>query len=217
MTATSICCRIELINSGSKLLISVTEKLMKHPYNRILTLLTLVAFSTAVPSIFGQTAQQPGAPADVQQRPLGGDPVQQLNLTPEQREQIRSIRENNKADRAAVNEQLRNANRLLDEALNADPPDEAILEQRLRTVAEAQAAATRMRVLTEIRIRRVLTQEQRNILRSLQQQARESRRERMLADPEARQKRLEERSRALQNQRNGLGPLLRRNQRRQRL
>jgi hypothetical protein len=50
----------------------------------------------------------------------------------------------------------------------------------------------------------------------LQQQARDTRRERM-ANPEERQKRLEERSRALQNQRNGLGPLLRRNQRRPRL
>jgi Spy/CpxP family protein refolding chaperone len=190
---------------------------MKQHYNRILTLLTVVAFSAAVPSILGQTTQQPTATAEVQQRALGGDPVQQLNLTPEQRQQIRAIRENNRADRAAINDQLREANRLLEEALNSETPDEGLVEQRLRSVAAAQAAATRMRVLTEIRIRRVLTPEQRNLLRSLQQQARESRRERILANPEARQKRLEERTRSLQNQRNGLAPLLRRNQRRPRL
>ena len=190
---------------------------MKPHYNRILTLLTVIAFASAAPSILGQTAQQPNATAEVQQRALGSDPIQQLNLTPEQRQQIRSIRENNKTDRAAINEQLREANRLLEEALNSANPDEALVEQRLRSVAAAQGAATRMRVLTEIRIRRVLTPEQRNILRSLQQEARESRRERMQATPEARQKRLEERSRALQNQRNGLGPFLRRNQRRPRL
>jgi len=189
---------------------------MKQHYNRILMLLTVLAFSAAVPSILGQTAQQPTGTAEPQQRAFGGDPVQQLNLAPEQREQIRSIRENNKAERAAINEQLREANRALDEALNADNPDETLVEQRLRNVATAQAASMRMRVLTEIRVRRVLTAEQRNILRSLQQEARESRRERLLDE---RQKRREERTRALQNQRNGLGPLLprRENQRRPQL
>jgi len=190
---------------------------MKQYYNRVLMLLTVIVFSGVTPSILGQTTQPPTPTAEPQQRAFGGDPIQQLNLTPEQREQIRSIRENNKADRAAINEQLREANRALEEALSSDNPDETLVEQRLRSVAAAQAASTRMRVLTEIRIRRVLTLEQRNILRSLQQQARESRRERMLANPEVRQKRLEERSRALQNRRNGLGPLLRSNQRRPRL
>ena len=192
---------------------------MKQYYHRVLMLLTVIVFSGLTPSILGQTTPPSTATAEPQQRAFGADPIQQLNLTPEQRQQIRSIRENNKADRAAINEQLREANRALEEALNSDNPDEALVEQRLRSVAAAQAAATRMRILTEIRIRRVLTLEQRNILRSLQQQARESRRERMLANPEVRQKRLEERSRALQNRRNGLGPLLRQreNQRRPRL
>lgn len=189
---------------------------MKQYYNRVLLLLTVLAFSAASPSILGQTTQQPVPTVEPQQRAFGGDPVQQLNLTPEQREQIRSIRENNKADRAAINEQLRVANRALEEALNSDNPDQALVEQRLREVNAAQFASTRMRVLTEIRIRRVLTAEQRNILRSLQQQARESRRERMQANPTVRQKRREERSRTLQNRRNALGPLLRQreNQRR---
>jgi len=192
---------------------------MKQYYNRVLMLLTVIVFSGVTPSVLGQTTQPPTPTAEPRQRAFAGDPVQQLNLTPEQREQIRSIRENNRADRASINEQLRGANRALEEALSSDNPDEALVEQRLRSVAEAQAASTRMRVLTEIRIRRVLTLEQRNILRSLQKQARESRRERMLANPEERQKRLEERSRALQNRRNGLGPLLPRrgNQRRPRL
>jgi Spy/CpxP family protein refolding chaperone len=192
---------------------------MKQYCNRLLMLLTVIALSGLAPSIIGQNTQPPMPTAEPQRRAFGGDPIQQLNLTPDQREQIRSIRENNKADRAAINEQLREANRALEEALSSDNPDEALVEQRLRSVAAAQAAATRMRVLTEIRIRRVLTLEQRNILRSLQQQAQESRRERMLANPEERQKRLEQRARALQNRRNGLGPLLRRreNPRRPRL
>ena len=190
---------------------------MKHN-GRILTLLALIGLLAAGSSLYGQTAQQQPAP-ETQQGGLGGDPIRQLNLTPEQREQIRAIRENNKVERAAINERVRDTNLALEEALNSDNPDEAIVEQRVRDVAAAQAAAMRMRILTEVRIRRVLTVEQRNILRSLQQQAKEIRRERLLATPDERQKRREERSRALQNQRNGLGPLFprRENQRRPRL
>jgi Spy/CpxP family protein refolding chaperone len=195
---------------------------MKQLYNRVMMLLTVLAFSTA-PSALGQANQQASQPAgqtaEPQQRAIGGDPIQQLNLTPEQREQIRSIRENNKTERMTVNNQLREANRALNEALNSDSPDEALVEQRLRDLASAQAAAARMRVLTEIKIRRVLTKEQRATLRALQAQALENRREqRQLNNAEQRQQRVEQR-RALQNQRNGLGPIFRQreNQRRPRL
>ena len=185
---------------------------MKQLYNRVMMLLTVLAFST-VPSALGQAGQQTSQPAgqtaEPQQRAIGGDPIQQLNLTPEQREQIRLIRENNKTERMMVNNQLREANRALNEALNSENPDEAVVEQRLRDLAAAQAAAARMRVLTEIRVRRVLTKEQRNTLRVLQAQALENRREqRQLNNSEQRQQRIEQR-RALQNQRNGLGPLRR--------
>jgi Spy/CpxP family protein refolding chaperone len=190
---------------------------MKHN-GRILTLLALLGIAAAFPSVSGQTVQQPAVP-ETQQGVTGGDPIRQLNLSPQQREQIRSIREQNKTERAAITERLQQTNRALEEALNSENPDEAVVEQRLRDVAAAQASAMRMRILTEIRIRRVLTPEQRILLRSLQQQARDIRRERLLVNPEDRQQRREERSRSLQNQRNGIGPLLRQreNQRRPRL
>jgi Spy/CpxP family protein refolding chaperone len=184
---------------------------------RLLTLLALLGFLAASP-VRGQTApQQPAAP-EVQQGAAGGDPIRQLNLTPDQREQIRSIREHNKEERAAINQRVRESNQALEEALNSDNPDEAVIEQRVRDVAAAQASAMRMRTLTEVRIRRVLTAEQRNILRTLRQQAQLNRRERLQATPEERQQRREER-RGLQNQRNGIAPLFpqRQNQRRPRL
>lgn len=189
---------------------------MKHN-GQFLTLLVALVLFAAVPAIYGQaTQQQPGTP-EAQQG--GGDPIRQLNLTPEQREQIRAIREQNKTERAAINERVREANSALEAELNSDNPDEAVVEQRVRDVAVAQAAAMRMRILTEVRIRRVLTPEQRIILRSLQQQAKEVRREPLLNNPNERQRRQAERSRALQNQRNGLGPLFprRENPRRPRL
>lgn len=179
---------------------------MKHN-GKILTLLAALVFFAAVPAAFGQAGepggqQTPAAP-ETQPGGGGGDPIRQLNLTPEQREQIRSIREQNKEERASINQRLREANRALDEVLNSEEPVEGVVEQRLHDVAVAQAAAMRMRVLTEIRIRRVLTLEQRRILRNLQQQARQERR---LDNAEERQRRRQE-NRSLQNPRNGLGPL----------
>src|SRR6185312_14292527 len=108
------------------------------------------------------------------------DPILQLNLSAEQREKIRSIRQQTKAERAAYNERLRETNQALEAALDADNPDEGLVEQRIRDVAAAQSAQMRMRILTEVRIRRVLTLEQLEILRSLRQQARDSRRNRRL-------------------------------------
>ncbi len=181
---------------------------MKHN-PKILTSLAALAFSAAIAfsSVsYGQTPQpQPGSP----QPQHGGaleDPIRQLNLTPEQREQIRSIRQQTNLERAAINQRVGEANRALEAALDSDNPDEAAVEQRMRDLATAQADAMRMRISTEVKIRRVLTVEQRTILRSLRQQAREMRRER-LEVRDQRQRRREERQNILRNQRNGLGPL----------
>lgn len=174
--------------------------------NRVMTLLALLAvlsFPAAVVPVAAQNADQPATAPEPQQ---GGDLIRQLNLTPEQREQIRSIRQGNQAERQEINQRLRETNRALDEALDSDAPDEALIEQRLRDVAAAQTAAMRIRISTEIKVRRVLTAEQRTLLRSLQHQALELQRERRLNNPEVQRKREE---RTLQN-RNGLGPLLRR-------
>jgi periplasmic protein CpxP/Spy len=178
---------------------------MKHNLQLLSSLAVLVLF-IAAPSVCAQTVEQQPVPQVSQQGGFPADPVRQLNLTPEQREQIRSIREQSKAERAAINERVAQTNRALEEALDSEQPDEAAVEQRMRDVAAAQAAAMRMRILTEVKIRRVLTPEQRNILRTLRQQAQQMRRERRLNGVEDREKRREERSLRLQNQRNGLGP-----------
>jgi Spy/CpxP family protein refolding chaperone len=179
---------------------------MKHN-RQILTSLAAVAFFIAVPSISGQAVQdqQPGSPMP-QQSQRAGDPIRQLNLSPEQLEQIRTIRQQNQKERAAISERVRETNRALQAVLDAESPDEALLEQRMHEASAAQGAAMRMRILTEVRIRKVLTAEQRSTLRTLRQQASELRRERPIRNPEERSRRREEQP-GLQNQRNGIGPL----------
>lgn len=128
-----------------------------------LSLLLLLAAPLAVAPV---SAQQPDQPNEATQGPPVDDPIRELNLTPEQREQIRAIRQQNQEERVSINGQLRNANRALQEALDADNPDEPVIEQLLRQVAQFQGAQMRLRVLTEVRIRRVLTPEQRTLLRN---------------------------------------------------
>ena len=105
--------------------------------------------------------------------PTGADQIEQLRLSPEQRQRIRLIFEENKTDRQQINRRVREANVALDQALDAQPTDETLIEQRLNELAAAQAAQMRMRVRTELRIRRELRPEQLVTLRQLHLQARD--------------------------------------------
>ena len=142
-------------------------------------LLSGIALLSSATLAAGQ--QNPGDSPQNQSSQMGpqGDPIRQLNLTAEQVEKIRAIREQNKDERFALNQRLRRAQLALDDAIQADNSSEALIEQRAHELADAQAAATRMRAITEIRIRRVLTPERLTKLRALRQQAQNLREERL--------------------------------------
>ena len=95
------------------------------------------------------------------------DPIRQLNLSPEQRQRIRAITEENREQRQKINRQLRDAQFALEETLDTDNPSEQVVEQRIRAVAEAHAAQIRMRVSQELKIRSVLTPDQVAIWRQM--------------------------------------------------
>ena len=130
---------------------------------------TLRTISAAALLVFGlaisAVAQEPPAPP--------ADPIQQLNLTPEQRQQIRRLTAETRDERQTTNRRLREANAALDQALDADPLDENLVEQRINEVAAAQAAQTRMRAHMEMRVRRLLSSEQLATLRRLRLQIRD--------------------------------------------
>lgn len=129
--------------------------------------------------------------AEQQQRGPGGhgDRFQglkeRLNLSFDQIQQIKAIREQNREQWRVARQRLRQAQRALDEAIYSDNADEALIETHTREAAEAQTALLRMRALTELKIRRVLTQEQLNTLRTLRQQ-RIAEREQRMRDGEGR-------------------------------
>ena len=132
------------------------------------TLLAVVVFMTVAPPVFAtqDAMQNPG-------QDMPADPIEHLHLTPEHRQRIRLIVEQNKNERQSTNRRVREANIALDQALDAQPIDEAVIQQRINELATAQAAQLRMRIETEIKIRRELRPEQLTLLRTLRLQIRD--------------------------------------------
>lgn len=130
---------------------------------RILMLLFAALMLTTTGSVRAQ--DPPAAPT--------ADPIEQLRLTPEQRQRVRLILEETKEERQQTNRRMREANVALDQALDANPTDESVIDQRLNELAAAQAAQMRLRIRTELKIRRELSAEQLLTLRRLRLQARD--------------------------------------------
>jgi len=126
------------------------------------TLLTLCMLLSAAVFV---VAQNPPPPTE--------DPIQQLNLSPEQRQRIRILTEQTRDEQQQANRRLREANVALDQALDAEPIDDNLVEQRLNELAAAQAAHMRIRIHREVRIRRLLSAEQLATLKRLRLQLRD--------------------------------------------
>lgn len=134
-------------------------------------------------AIAGQTTQPPSSTAPAQTQTPDLQPNQMadlrpLDLKPDQIQKIRAINLELKDERQAANLKLRQAQRALTEAVESPTPDESLISQRSREVAEAQANTIRLRSLTEARILQVLTPEQRVRLREMRQRNLALRRER---------------------------------------
>ena len=130
-------------------------------------ILPAVVFFLAVTCPVFAMQQDPEAPVAVH------DPIAHLHLTPDQRQRIRKIAEDTKAERQMTNRKVREAHVALDQALDAEPLDESVIEQRINDLAAAQATQLRMRIHMEMRIRRELRPEQLAILRQLRLQVRD--------------------------------------------
>ncbi len=139
---------------------------------KLIALLVLVAALTAG-AVNAQTNQEPATSLPAQPQPPPADnaasDLRQLGLMPEQIEKIRAINFELREQRQTAGMKLRQAQRALAEAIESPTPNEALIEQRSREVAEAQASTIRLRSLTEARILQVLTPEQRIKLREIRQ------------------------------------------------
>ena len=134
---------------------------------RILIALALLTFALTVQTrAQTQDQQNPNAQTQTNQADQMLGP---LNLSPDQIQKIRGINAELRDERQAANLRLRTAQRALAEAIQSPAPDEALIAQRSKEVADAQANTIRLRSLTEARVLQVLTPEQRVKLRELRQ------------------------------------------------
>lgn len=93
-----------------------------------------------------------------------------LDLTPEQ---IKQIHELQKANRTALHDailQLRQSQKLLNEAIYAPVADQNAVTQRLEEVVAAQGNLTRLQTANELSIRQLLTPDQTRKFAELRQQ-----------------------------------------------
>jgi Spy/CpxP family protein refolding chaperone len=152
----------------------------------VLNALALLALllSAGVASVRAQDTADAPASSPEARRGGGGGLLRALNLTPEQRAQIKAIRRETEPQGRLLGMRLMQARRALDEAIYADNPDDRVIEERVREVGAAQSAVLRMRALTELKIRRVLSTEQLNTFRQLQRRQRmRQQRQRMNQNP----------------------------------
>jgi Spy/CpxP family protein refolding chaperone len=129
----------------------------------------LFMFAVSVAQAFAQTSSEAAMP-DGPQANQDSNLAMALGLTPDQVARIRSIRQQNRDAWQAVRQRVNQAQRALDQAIYSDDTSDAVIEQRWREVAEAQAAEVKMRAMTELSIRRVLTNQQLNTFRMIRQQ-----------------------------------------------
>jgi len=147
-------------------------KLAPNKLSRFIVLVALL-FTLSI-SIAAQNTQQQQNAGDAglpTQTTQADQMLGPLNLTQDQIQRIRSINAELREERQAAGMRLRLAQRALTEAIQSSTPDEMLISQRSKEVADAQANTIRLRSLTEARILQVLTPEQRIKLRELRQQA----------------------------------------------
>lgn len=140
-------------------------KNMLSPKLVLLLLLSLVGCGIAA-------AQDNPPPDGVKPPPQNNKPnlFRELGLSPDQMQQIRRINQERKPQMEDVMRRLREANRALDEAIYADVVDESAVQTRLKEVQIAQAEAARLRFMSELSIRKILTPDQLARFRELRRQ-----------------------------------------------
>lgn len=127
----------------------------------------LIAFSNAAVKAQDEMSETPNHRRGGERRP---NLLKQLDLSPEQVQQLRRITAEKKPLMREAQIRLREANRNLDQAIYADNADETDIQSRVKEVQTAQAEVTRIRSLNELAVRRILTAAQLVKFRDFRQQ-----------------------------------------------
>src|SRR6266478_870196 len=154
----------------NKLLVNTPSRKMWNIFRPSLMILMVCALA------YGQeTSQtQPQLPPNSQP----GDLINHLNLSPDQLEKIKAIGAEQRIERQNATRRIKDAERLLDDAIYVDNADESVITERAKEVANARAEMVRLQAIREARIRRILTAEQLATFLELRRQFRQNLRQR---------------------------------------
>ncbi len=94
-----------------------------------------------------------------------------IELTDAQREQIKSIMQSHRADMQALGEQVRTADKALQDAIEQVPVNESLIRQRAADAATVQADAALLRARVHAQVFQVLTPDQQAKGKELRQKA----------------------------------------------
>ena len=135
--------------------------------------LVLIVFAAGAFGVtaFGQDSKQTETPPPEVQKPKDMRTVVlgQLGLSRDQIQMIRRLNVERKPLMEAAQTRLREANRLLDEAIYSDKANETDVQARLKEAQLAQAEVAKIRFMNEFGVRRILTPEQLVRFRDLRQ------------------------------------------------
>jgi Spy/CpxP family protein refolding chaperone len=132
-------------------------------------IIALLAFGFAAAEARAQDEMPPDERPRAGRRQQRPRLLQELNLSPEQIQQIRRINQSRRPQMLEAQRRLHEANRALDAAIYADSPNEADVQERMKEVQAAQAEIIKIRTASELAVRRVLTPEQLEKFRELRE------------------------------------------------
>lgn len=129
-------------------------------------LLACAFASTQAQTTTPQTQAQDTAATQTTQTP---NLQTELGLTPDQIQKWRDLNQDLGPQERAGNQKVRQAKRALADAMESPNPNEEVIKQRAKELADAQSAMTQLQALRQARVLQMLTPEQRVKLREIRQ------------------------------------------------
>jgi Spy/CpxP family protein refolding chaperone len=123
--------------------------------------------------------QQPATDNAATSAPQAQNLPTELNFTPEQAEQWRAINREFRSQEMAAALKTRQARLALADAMEAPTPNEELIKQRAKDLADAQSAMTQLQALRQARVLQILTPEQRVKLKEIRERNQALRRQQL--------------------------------------
>jgi Spy/CpxP family protein refolding chaperone len=146
---------------------------MKTKTTDVLILLRTIIFILAgtIVSVQAQTATQQPPTQDATQTQTTQAPNLQaeLGLKPDQIQKWRALNQELRPQEVAGTLKVREAKRALADAMEAPTPNEDLIKQRAKELADAQSAMTQLQALRQARVLQILTPDQRIKLKEIRE------------------------------------------------